>query len=264
MSNPDDYLKELQDFDSAQGKARLRSLVLSFHSTLQRLPALKQELDVMLQSTEALDYEELLQRVEPVLQQGSDWLLKVDLLPDEVANEKSIQDFIAKFCKIMRLSTISQLIQQFEQELQKIPKGERLGKFIINEGIITDTETDLTWLRFAIGQAWQNNTVVDNANTFTWQQALDITTEFNRRGGYAGFTDWRLPTINELKTFFGKIRGQLFIDIDQIFPNNDNNIRFWSSSPNADNSNNAWVFFYLFDMHDDKSSKYLVRLVRGG
>jgi hypothetical protein len=115
-----DYVKELSGIAQEQDKARLRSLALNFHSTLQRLPKLKQEIAIILQSTDNLDYEELVKRVEPTLQQASDWLLKIDLLPSALANDTSIQENITKLQTIMTLSTVSRLITHFDNELKQI------------------------------------------------------------------------------------------------------------------------------------------------
>ncbi len=45
-------INELSATAGKQDKACLRSLALSFHSTLQRLPKLQQEIEMMLQSTD--------------------------------------------------------------------------------------------------------------------------------------------------------------------------------------------------------------------
>lgn len=78
MNSPNDYLNELQQVGRLQDKAKLAALLRYYQSTLMRLPALKQEMDVFLQTDEMLDYEELLNRIEPTLEQATAWLLKVD------------------------------------------------------------------------------------------------------------------------------------------------------------------------------------------
>jgi len=140
-----------------------------------------------------------------------------------------------------------------------------LSKFIIQDGIATDTETGLTWLRFAHGQRWQNGTAVGDANRVKWETAFDVVEKFNRQGGYAGYTNWRLPTILELETLIDKVKGKEgnYIDAD-VFPNN--NSRFWSSSPNVGNSGSAWLVYFDYgkDCRDSKSYGNSVRLVRSG
>ncbi len=141
---------------------------------------------------------------------------------------------------------------------------QKIGKFFVQDGIATDTETGLTWLRFAHGQQWETGTVTGEAEVRNWDNAMKIPSEFNRIG-YAGCNDWRVPTIDELKTLIDKERGEErnFIDVN-VFPKNG--AYFWSSSPYADGSNYAWVvgFDYGSSVSNGKyGGNYNVRLVRG-
>lgn len=53
MSQSDDYLKDLQDFEYRQGIAKLRTLLVEFDPTLERLPNLRQELEKIHKSWQA-------------------------------------------------------------------------------------------------------------------------------------------------------------------------------------------------------------------
>lgn len=79
-----------------------------------------------------------------------------------------------------------------------------------------------------------------------------------------GATDWRMPTVKELEGIvdFGRVNPA--IDPD-YFPNTPSSV-VWSGSPYADSSNLAWyvVFSSGFAGNGYRSSKYHVRLVRGG
>jgi len=80
--------------------------------------------------------------------------------------------------------------------------------------------------------------------------------------GYCGYKDWRMPTRQELASIVDFSRVNLAIDTT-YFPNTQSNW-FWSSSPNAYGSNNAWVVTTTSGFADDyykDDSKY-VRLVR--
>lgn len=148
---------------------------------------------------------------------------------------------------------------------------QHIGKFIVQDGIATDTETGLTWLRFAHGQTWQNGTAVGGARQVDWQMAFYEARDFNRQGGYADYTDWRLPTIDELKTLINRIKGKKsnYIDAD-VFPNNDRS--FWSSSPYAvgysGDTSEAWTVGFRRFFGDsrgiNKGRGNAVRFVRGG
>ncbi len=54
------------------------------------------------------------------------------------------------------------------------------------DGTVTDRYTGLVW----------QQTV--SADTYTWEEALASVNTLNATGGYAGYTDWRLPNIREL------------------------------------------------------------------
>ena len=139
-----------------------------------------------------------------------------------------------------------------------------VSKFIIQDGIARNTETGLMWLRFSHGQQWENGNIIGNDEKVNWDDAMKIPGEFNQKGGYGGFTDWRVPNIEELKTLIDKVNGELgnYIDAD-VFPKNRG--WFWSSSPNAFSSGGAWYvyFSYGYSGYGSKDSSNSVRLVRG-
>jgi hypothetical protein len=141
--------------------------------------------------------------------------------------------------------------------------SNKIGKFIVQDGVATDTETGLIWLRFAHGQRWENGAVAGDAEKVNWNDAMKIPGVFNQQS-YSGYHDWRVPTIDELKTLIdkNKNKGEDCIDSD-VFHKNGN--RFWSSSFVGNESNNAWsVGFYLGYLDGGyKSNTHYVRLVRG-
>ena len=138
------------------------------------------------------------------------------------------------------------------------------SNFIVQDGVATHIETGLMWLRFSHGQPWENGNVIEDAKKFNWDEAMKVPGEFNQKGGYGGFTDWRVPNIEELKMLIDKVNGELgnYIDAD-VFPKNRG--WFWSSSVNAGSSSLAWYvgFSSGYSYYGFKDGSHLVRLVRG-
>ena len=67
----------------------------------------------------------------------------------------------------------------------------------LDHGVWTDLRTGLMWCRFSIGQQWINGKGIGEAATsIDFSLAEDVCKSFR----LAGFNDWRLPTIDELKT----------------------------------------------------------------
>ncbi|HOW80802.1 MAG TPA: DUF1566 domain-containing protein [Verrucomicrobiota bacterium] len=151
------------------------------------------------------------------------------------------------------------------------------------DGTVTDVQTGRQWMRCALGQIWQGGTCIGKAKEYSWQAALDAANALNHQGGYAGYRDWRVPTIEELLTLVYCSSGQpkTWNDTGKLcegdyerptiyqpaFPNTPMPIVgfFWSSSPSAPNAGVAWlVDFYYGSGHAFVKGNFgAVRLVRG-
>ncbi|MCI5219842.1 MAG: DUF1566 domain-containing protein [Candidatus Electrothrix sp. LOE2] len=153
-----------------------------------------------------------------------------------------------------------------------------MGQYIDHgDGTVTDTKTGLMWKRCSEGLSGVN-CEDGKAKEYTWNDAV----ERFKNVEYAGYSDWRLPTIDELKTLMYCSKGA---DKDgwcndgserptinqQAFPNTETFSVVWSGSPNAGNSDYAWHvdFSVGYSNYDgrgggNRGSGYAVRLVRGG
>jgi len=146
---------------------------------------------------------------------------------------------------------------------------QAIGKFVAaSDGIALDTETGLMWCRFALGQTWRVDDVIEPATQFTWQAALEAAQEFNRQGGFAGYQDWRVPSINELKTLIDdrppKNAGPVHFIDGRVFP--DNPPWVWSATPYAGYGGGAWFVHFKGGkaINEDTNLTRAVRLVRNG
>ncbi len=109
------------------------------------------------------------------------------------SNARSIKDQFVE-------STTNQAIEAIEDK--KIVIADLPNGYVDNRnGTITDPRSGLTWMRCLLGQRFEAlgcNKCTGTANTYTWENAKLI------RHQYAGHDDWRLPTIDELESIFGK------------------------------------------------------------
>jgi hypothetical protein len=154
-----------------------------------------------------------------------------------------------------------------------LQKGSKIGQYINHgDGTITDTKTGLMWKRCSEGLSGVN-CEEGKVKKYTWTDAVKRFKDVE----YAGYADWRLPTIDELKTLVycstGKDEegdckdGSEKPTINrQAFPNTEQ-WAYWSGSPDAGASDGAWYVFFNYGGSGagNRYSGYsAVRLVRGG
>jgi hypothetical protein len=137
--------------------------------------------------------------------------------------------------------------------------------------------------QIGVDHSYTNNgddTVTDNVTGLMWQDNADVKTvtkkyensddstdtafTYCKNLTLGNYTDWRLPTIDELVYITDKGRVNPAIDTTKF--NNVASNNYWSSTTNAFFSSSAWVvnFNYGNDYNNDKSSSYFVRCVRAG
>ena len=122
------------------------------------------------------------------------------------------------------------------------------GRYTLATDTVADTVTHLTWQRSVPTQ------------TYTWVAATTYCTGLSLGGFTSG---WRLPTVKELQSIVDPRAYNPSIDTT-AFPATPSNY-FWSSSPHAYYTGNAW-FVYFSDGYTSyfsgTSNTYQVRCVR--
>lgn len=150
-----------------------------------------------------------------------------------------------------------------------IPASTPDNQLIDNDnGTVTDSKTGLMWKQCLEGLSG-SDCGTGSADSFTWQQALLQPGTVNDAGGFAGYTDWRLPNIRELRSIVEERCSTPAINATR-FPNTlphipNTRISFvWSGSPYADASYYSWnVNFYDGSSGTiDRNDLGAVRLVR--
>ena len=131
------------------------------------------------------------------------------------------------------------------------------------DGTITDRKTGLIWKQCLEGQSG-SDCASGGVETFTWQQALQRAQTVNSSGGFAGFSDWRLPTIKELSSLVEHQCVDPAINPTR-FPHASSD-GLWSSSAVAGDALYAWGvrFYYGYTYWGFKNGNYQLRLVRSG
>lgn len=130
-------------------------------------------------------------------------------------------------------------------------------------GTVTDNKTGLMWKKCSEGQSG-NDCSSGSAASYTWQAALAQAQTVNTNGGFATYTDWRVPTITELRSIVETQCYDPAINL-AVFPNTPS-AWFWSSSPVAAYGLSVWgvAFDYGYGLWSLKGNHHGLRLVRSG
>lgn len=71
---------------------------------------------------------------------------------------------------------------------------------LMKQGIWRDPKTGLYWDRCSVGQSWNGTTCTGTPLGLNWQDAQDYVKKFTNEQAKGGYTNWRLPTIEELSS----------------------------------------------------------------
>ncbi len=113
------------------------------------------------------------------------------------------------------------------------------AQFKRENSVVTNTET---------GLMWQDNAAAKEIER-DWSGAKSYCQNLN----FAGYSDWRLPSIKELLTITDKNR------YDPSIINKFNNITsdsYWSSSEFQSSSDDAWSVYFGYGGSDSSSKTY--------
>lgn len=108
------------------------------------------------------------------------------------------------------------------------------GRFVVGSGAestcITDQQTGLMWLK---------DPSTASSTAIAWNGALSIISSANSGSGYCGYTDWRLPNRNELRSLVNYGQGSVATWLNSQGFGNVRLNPYWSST--AFGLNAAWI-----------------------
>ena len=139
-------------------------------------------------------------------------------------------------------------------ELQRYGNGNNLT---VPDGTLLDKKTGLLWKKCSEGKTMST---CSGLARYTRKQALEQAQSANN-AKFAGYRDWRVPTIRELASITERQCIAPAINLS-LFPNTPSDV-YWTSEPYT---SRAWYYNFIYGYADYSLSQndlYNVRLVRG-
>lgn len=209
-----------------------------------------------------------------------------EVIPEKKPEEESENEATAALQLKLEQEKVKKLQAILDSKEAK-EKRRNMRSLDRSQGVVTDAKTGLMWMACSIGQDWTGGSCSGEADEYLWSEAVSLAKDKN----HAGYSDWRLPTRDELHSIVsctndrldyklgadgktqikngmpqnGKCLGKFKRPaIDQrVFPNTSSSL-YWSYSFNAHTNYSAWGVFFSSGHHYNynTSNVGMVRLVR--
>ena len=148
-------------------------------------------------------------------------------------------------------------------KLTNIVASTPLTRFNLNgDATVTDLKTGLMWKQCPEGKSGSDCLTGNYQNAF-WDTSLNEIVKLNAGAGFAGYKDWRMPNVKELRSI---IEAQCYGPAvnEEVFPNTPLVNFLTSSLVNDTDRNRIWAIEFRFgrvERMNITTSAY-VRLVR--
>lgn len=144
------------------------------------------------------------------------------------------------------------------------PMAAQAALFDNGDGTVTDTVTNLIWDRCSQGQSGAN-CATGSATIMIWAAALTAAVTANT-ANYKGYSDWRVPSKNELESLVDITKATNPVIDLAAFPATPTSSFYWSSTTYAPDPSMAWDVYFGTgaSFADVKTVGGQVRLVRSG
>lgn len=125
---------------------------------------------------------------------------------------------------------------------------------LVNNGtVVKDSKTGLFWQRCSVGQSFNGKNCTGEASLYTWQQAI----EYAQKQG----ENWRVPTIDELKTL--QEQACIGASINEVvFVDTPLHSETWSSTVEGADYAMMMSFYNGEVSSNDKLNSLYIRLVK--
>ncbi|UBQ36798.1 DUF1566 domain-containing protein [Acinetobacter johnsonii] len=164
---------------------------------------------------------------------------------------------------VNKLDRIEHKIKRLDEQCSESHEiVRRIDQFTeLESGVWTDPKNNLMWSRISIGQKWVKGEVIGESLVFAFDQVDKICMDSR----FAGFSDWRLPTQEELERLKLAENEAGFKYQQEILFKPQNNIwgKYWSSSSD-ENGDPIFINFEDGKPYVPLSNTYTnyIRLVR--
>lgn len=145
-----------------------------------------------------------------------------------------------------------------------IEESTPTSRFVFNDnGTVTDTETEITWMRCALGQKWDGKTCAGKAHEYSWQEAMDAVAELNS-DSFGEPSSWRLPLVPELASIVERQCFEPRVNLN-VFPATPSKA-FWTGMERKGNPAQAYAIDFGRDgiTPSKKTSVGPIRLMHDG
>jgi formylglycine-generating enzyme len=118
INNTNDINQPQQTDFLPEGYTQLNTLAIEFKTVLERMPALNKEMQSFLVVNQTIDYAGLVQRLEPALEQASEFLLEVDFLPTHLREHDIVKNCINTATQRMSFRMMGSLMNRLNDAKQ--------------------------------------------------------------------------------------------------------------------------------------------------
>lgn len=288
MDVQDSTLTEQQYGQMKLGLSALWALAVQNRACLERCLSFNREINAYLSLKtwdRWIDFQALIAKYEPALAEATLFLQELDVLiarndilqaelttygQQLVLEMKShtVKPLVAKFHKLAQTTQkqvseaqAARILAQIKTENEQLQRNKALvaGYISHGDGTVTDTKTQLMWMQCAEGQ--EGLQCEGQVLQYPWEMAMRIPELLNLRGGFAGYSDWRLPSLPELQSLVRTDERPTICA--EAFPQAPAAL-FWSSTLVKEGGREACNVYFGTGSQgtNDRDNTYSVRLVR--